>query len=52
MNVSEAVHSEQARWDAFVAASPNKSFMQTWGWGQLQEYMHVPHFRLIIEDAG
>lgn len=52
MHVSEAVRSEQARWDAFVAQSPCKSFMQTWGWGQLQQAMHVPYFRLIVEDAG
>lgn len=52
MNVSEAVRSEQARWDAFVAQSPYKSFMQTWAWGQLQAYMKNPYFPLIVEDGG
>lgn len=52
MQVSEAVAAEKNRWNAFIADSPYKSFMQTWGWGELQEYLHVPCFRLVVEDAG
>lgn len=52
MKVSEAVGAEKNRWNAFVVASPYKSFMQTWAWGELQEYMRVPYFRLVVEDAG
>lgn len=52
MQVSEAILSEAARWDAFVAASPFRSFMQTWNWGELQQELHVPHYRLVVEDKG
>lgn len=52
MNVSEAVRSEQGRWDAFLAQSPFRSFLQTWAWGELQEKIGAPHFRLIVEDNG
>lgn len=52
MQVSEAIHSEQVRWDAFVAASPLRSFMQTWTWGKLQESTSTPFFRLVVEDKG
>ncbi|MDA1169499.1 MAG: peptidoglycan bridge formation glycyltransferase FemA/FemB family protein [bacterium] len=50
MKVSEAVAAEKNRWNAFVAESPYKSFMQTWSWGELQEYIHVSHYRLVVED--
>lgn len=52
MHASEAIRSEAARWDAFVAASPLRSFMQTWSWGELQEHTHNPYWRIVIEDNG
>jgi peptidoglycan pentaglycine glycine transferase (the first glycine) len=52
MQVSEAITSEQARWDAFVAQSPFRSFLHTWAWGELQAEVSVPHYRLVVEDKG
>jgi len=52
MEVNEAVYAEQARWDAFIALSPARSFLQTWVWGQLQDYMHVSYVRIVVEDGG
>ncbi len=52
MQASEAILSEQVRWDAFVAQSSLRSFLQTWAWGELQEEIHAPHWRLVVEDKG
>ena len=52
MKVSEAVYTEKARWDVFIAQSPARSFLQTWAWGELQAKMNIPHFRLVVEDNG
>ncbi len=49
---SEAVATEAVRWNAFVASSPERSFLQTWQWGMLQGKMNVPHWHIIIEDNG
>lgn len=52
MQASEAVFSEETRWDGFVAQSPLRSFLQTWTWGKLQEEIHAPFWRLVVEDKG
>ncbi len=52
MYASEAIHSEQSRWDAFVSQSPLRSFMQTWRWGELQATIHASYWRVVVEDNG
>ncbi len=52
MQASEAVRAEESRWGAFVAASPARSFLQTWQWGNVQSRLGVPHWRIVVEDKG
>lgn len=49
---SEAVATEASRWNAFVASSPERSFLQTWQWGALQEKMDIPHWHIVVEENG
>lgn len=50
-HTSEAVASEHARWNAFVAASSVRSFLQTWEWGQVQQTFGVRYWRVLVEDG-
>lgn len=52
MNIGEAIHSESARWDSFVAGSSSGSFLQTWAWGEMQRELGVLFWRVIIEHNG
>lgn len=52
MHASEAVRAEESRWNAFVASSPARSFLQTWAWGNAQERMGVWCSRIVVEDKG
>ncbi len=52
MQASEAVFSEQARWNAFVASSSHRSFLQTWAWGDVQQALGASRFRIVVEDNG
>lgn len=52
MHASEAVRAEESRWNAFVASSPVRSFLQTWAWGEVQQNMGVPYWRIVVEDKG
>lgn len=52
IHASEAVGSEAARWNAFVAASPARSFLQTWEWGDVQHALGVRCWRVVVEDGG
>lgn len=51
MHTSEAVASEHARWNAFVASSSVRSFLQTWEWGQVQQTFGVRYWRVVIENG-
>src|SRR3989344_6174974 len=52
MQASEAVRAEESRWNAFVGSSPARSFLQTWQWGEVQDIMRAPHWRIVVEDKG
>lgn len=39
-------------WNNFVLSAPDSTFLHSWEWGQLQEYLHVPYWRLSIEQEG
>lgn len=52
MRVSEAVPAEAARWNAFIAQSSARSFLQAWQWGDLQEKLGVRSWRVVIEDGS
>lgn len=52
MHASEAVGSEAARWNAFVAVSHYRSFLQTWAWGDVQQKLGVRCWRVVVEDGG
>ncbi len=52
MHASEAVAKEAARWNAFVSASPARSFLQTWQWGEVQRTLGVRCWRIVVEDKG
>jgi len=51
MRASEAVSTEAAKWNAFVAASPARSFLQTWQWGEVQEKIGARSWRVVVEDG-
>lgn len=38
-------------WNTFVATAPGGSFLQSWEWGQLQEELGVPYWRLSDESG-
>lgn len=52
MHASEAVGSEAARWNAFIATSSYRSFLQAWAWGDVQHKLDVRCWRVVVEDAG
>ena len=52
MNIAEAVQSEAARWDGFVASTSTGSFLQTWAWGDMHRELGELYWRLIIEHNG
>lgn len=37
----------QDKWNDFVSTAPGGSFLQSWEWGQMQEKLGVPYWRLI-----
>src|SRR5687767_422535 len=41
----------QQSWNAFVTASPQASFLQSWGWGEMQHSLKVPFWRLVIGES-
>ncbi len=53
MNIqaSEAVPKEAARWNSFVALSPERSFLQTWQWGDVQQKIGARSWRVVVEDG-
>lgn len=52
VRASEAVPAEAARWNAFIAASSARSFLQTWQWGDLQKTLGLRSWRVVIEDGA
>ncbi len=52
MHINEAIGADEKRWSMFVAASPYRSFMQTWTWGEMQRALHVRHWRVVVEENG
>lgn len=52
MHVSEAVGAEADRWNAFVAASPARSFLQTWVWRDVQQKIGARSWRVVVEDGN
>lgn len=52
MQASEAVLAEEPRWNEFVKNSPERSFMQTWQWGDVQQAMGSSIWRIVVEDHG
>lgn len=51
MRASEVVPAEAARWNAFVALSPARSFLQTWQWGDVQQRIGARSWRVVVEDG-
>ncbi|MCE9643157.1 MAG: peptidoglycan bridge formation glycyltransferase FemA/FemB family protein [Candidatus Andersenbacteria bacterium] len=52
MNIAEAIHLEEGRWDSFVASTSHGSFLQTWAWGEMHRELGGLYWRVIIEHGG
>lgn len=53
MLVTEAAESFRGEWNAFVQASPQGSFLQSWAWGEFQLSAGFPVLRLLARaDTG
>lgn len=43
---------DSTTWDTFVARTPGGSFLQSWGWGEVQRAFGVPIWRLAVWRGG
>ncbi len=51
MQVLEATDDLKTQWEAFVAASPMGSFLQSWAWGEFQRAAGFPVTRLAVRKS-
>lgn len=42
----------QEDWNRFILAAPYTTFLHSWEWGQFQEELGVPYWRIVIEEEG
>lgn len=42
----------QEDWNAFVQASPDATFLHSWEWGEFQERLNIPYWRMIATRHG
>lgn len=52
MKIRSAADSDQQRWDSFVFAQEQASFLQSWQWGEIQREMGVSLWRLVGENEA
>ncbi len=52
MHIRQATDQDRVAWNELVTASPSNSFLQTWQWGEVQRFLKIKFWRLILEDEG
>lgn len=52
MHVRLATSQDKEKWNEYVVAVPQGSFMQSWEWGEMQMSFGLPVWRLMVEEEG
>lgn len=52
MDIRLATEDDKGRWDEFVASNAYGSFMQSWGWGEVQQQFGTNIWRVVARQDG